>query len=145
MKKFICLLLVMLFLPVFSFADDPDPIVGFWYTLIDVDDIPEKNRQRLLEYPFSTGIQFEILILRFTENGEIYRTVSDFFEHRSESYDGAIVGTWTKDENSEYHTVLTSKFEKAYFLGEKLVVYYGNRNFALRPMQKLDLTTDVMN
>lgn len=41
MKKLFCILLILFLIPVFSFADDPDPIIGCWYLYYDSSLAPE--------------------------------------------------------------------------------------------------------
>ena len=64
MRKLLCLLLVLLFVPLVSFADDRDPIVGCWYMYYDKSVTPE------MESAFP-GYDQLICIYIFNESGVV--------------------------------------------------------------------------
>ena len=67
MKRFLCLLFVLVLFPVVSFGDDPDPIVGCWYMYYDKAFTPE------MESAFP-GVDKMICVYVFSENGTINLT-----------------------------------------------------------------------
>ena len=67
MKRFFCLLFVLIFFPVVSFCDGLDPIVGCWYMYYDKVFTPE------MESAFP-GVDKTICVYVFSENGTINLT-----------------------------------------------------------------------
>lgn len=89
MKKLLCLLLVLLLVPLVSFADDQDPIVGIWYMCSDFVDEPD--------------IYLEFYIFIFTSEGSIISSMYDLSDDGTTTMkDYHVLGAWTKDDDKYY-------------------------------------------
>ena len=147
MKKLICLLLVfVLVLPVVSFAEDPDPIVGCWYVVFDVNQFPESYQKAFKQNIHIRDTVFETHVFWFTEDGEIYNSIANFRSRQSEAAGSPIIGTWSKGENGKYTTVISStiSLNSAYIEdGVLYAKYLSDYYIPFRKMYPLDFKTDI--
>ena len=140
MKKLLALILIVaMFMPVFATAEDPDPIVGFWYLVMDVSTFPEKIKEQLWSNIHTYRILAEVDILYFNEQGEIYAVELNYEPMMVHADDAIISGTWTKNDKGEYNVVYKSKSAPAYFDDGKLFIKYHDVYAALRKMEYPDM------
>ena len=96
MKKLLSLLLIIsLLIPVFAFADDPDPIVGCWYVCLDTKDTTQEFVDQ--------GYVFSTMVFAFTSDGSILAQSTDYKINSGESKGVYVIGKWEKS-NGEYQT-----------------------------------------
>lgn len=148
MKKLLCLLLVLCMFPFVSLADDPDPIVGFWYVIYDVSQYPEDMQAAFRENIHIRDSLYETHVFWFTENGEIYSSTTHFRTHQSEANGSGIIGTWSKGKKGKYTTVISStiSLDSAYIENGILYAKYLTDYYvAFRKMEPLDFSKDLRN
>ena len=95
MKRLLCLFLALVLFPVVSLADDPDPIVGAWYIMLDYKDIPASTE--------TAGKDFMFYILFFDEFGTVSGVSGESLESTGLYANGSGLGNWTK--SGEKYTV----------------------------------------
>jgi hypothetical protein len=92
MRKLITLLLIAaLLLPALALAEDPDPIVGPWYSYIDLIEYPE------LKSIYGEEIERIFMLYYFTEDNMILESDTAITGHEG-SQTFSISGRWEKDE-----------------------------------------------
>lgn len=139
MKKLISfVLIIILALPALVMAEDRDPIVGFWYLIIDVGTLPEKVQKDLSQSIHTFRVLAEVDVLYFNEKGEIYSVEMNFEPYMVSADDSTIRGTWTKNDKGEYNVVYKSRSAPAYFEDDKLFIKYYDTYVALRKMEYPD-------
>ena len=90
MKRFVCILFVILFLPVVALADSPDPIVGCWYMYYDKSVAPE------METAFPDA-DIAVTLYFFNESGIIY-AINSQASGAYGSAEYASSGKWVKND-----------------------------------------------
>ena len=93
MKRFFCLLFVLFLLPIVSFADNQDPIVGAWYIMLDYREGPQTAE--------TIGKTYMFYILFFEESGSISAVSGEATELTGLIASGSRVGQWI-NENGKY-------------------------------------------
>ena len=137
MKKLLAIVLILaLIVPAAAMAADPDPIVGCWYMVFDVNDYSEKDRAAFLKNVHILDTQMEVHVFWFTEGGEIYKTVTQFHPGYSDVDGGSIAGTWTKLEDGRYSVVLFSKQNIQKIVDNAMTIQAGDAKHTIRKMEK---------
>ena len=143
MKKLITIILILaLFLPAAALAADPDPIIGCWYFVVDVNMFPKHKQAQFLNNVHIRDTKMEAYIFWFTEEGEIYQSITKFRTKQSESEGANIVGTWTKLDNGKYNVVLDSQISKTSITDNRMFVKFGNGQYAFRKMETINKNKD---
>ena len=131
MKKLFCLLIVLLLVPLFSFADDPDPIVGTWYIhsgLVDDSDI-----------------YFEFHTFTFTAEGMVFSSKYDISKDGTTSpTDFNVIGVWTKD-NEKYFINIGFKGAEELIFEKDSLFFPVSDSYKLRAwkMESINYVKDV--
>lgn len=129
MRKWICLILVLICLPVVAFSDETDPIIGSWYFNIDLSVTPE------LKASFPDFDQI-VVIYFFGNNGFIYCSDLQIKDLNGESL-YSVVGRWTKDDSSYYVNILgVGENIKTHIIDDYILMEVPNMPYYMK-MQKL--------
>ena len=136
MKKLLCLLLVFLFVPVFSFAD-PDPILGAWYIMFDYSEYPAS--------PQTASKNYMIFIIVFEENGVISGISGESTDAAGLTASGSAIGTW-KNENGSYTlNIVGVGSNSGEFSGDRLLVQMApNVWYSMQRLNLGDWYTDLV-
>lgn len=67
MKRLICLFIILICIPLISFADNPDPIVGTWYIYTGITDGLDVDAEAYIEF----------VIFHFAEDGTVFSSQYD--------------------------------------------------------------------
>ena len=107
MKKLFCLLIALLLVPLISFAETPDPIVGTWYMYSGfVDD---------------SDVYFEFHTFTFTADGCVFSTMYDIGKDGTTSAkDYHVFAMWTKENDKYYINVGMQGAEELVFEKDSL-------------------------
>ena len=144
MKKLITIILTLsLLLPAAALAEDQDPIEGLWYFVIDINSYSADMQKKFEKNIHIRDTQREAHLFWFTENGEIYQSVTMFRTRQSEAQGAPIVGTWTKTDDGKYNIVLDSQVSKTTIKDDKLFVKFGDGQLALRKLETINPKKDV--
>ena len=139
MKKLLSLLLIFsLLIPVFAFADDPDPIVGCWYIFIDSDTA--LNSYKDLGYIYS------FMLFIFMEDGRIlYHSLDITSEYKGEANDLREIGKWMTNDAGYTVSVLGVGTHDALLEDDKMSVCLFNDGtyHTLRKMTSFDFYSEI--
>ena len=124
MKRFFAFVLVLLFLPLFALADEPDPIVGTWYMYFDVTFTPEMASSM-------SGYDRIISVYTFLSDQSVVCVEHNSKDNTGEPAFGS-VGKWEKSGNEYNYSLIGLGEGKAYIKDERLylgmyenTVYFG--------------------
>ena len=87
MKRLIALILAIVLFPVVSLSEEPDPIVGAWYIMLDYNEIPVSAE--------TAGKDFMFYIVFFDEDGKISGVSGESLETTGLYANGSGVGSWS--------------------------------------------------
>jgi len=127
MKKLLALILILVFLPVVSFADDPDPIVGAWYIMLDYNEIPVSAE--------TAGKEFMFYIVFFDESGTISAVSGESLTSTGLYASGSAIGTWSKSGEKYTANMIGIGSNSAEISGDRLYlqmmpnVWYSMQRF----------------
>ena len=113
MKRLLCLLLALVLFPVVSLADDPDPIVGAWYIMLDYKDY---------QVPETAGKNYMLYIMIFEESGVLSGISGESLEGSGLIANGSSIGTWSKDGDKYVINMIGVGSNSAMFFGRNLLV-----------------------
>lgn len=139
MKRFIALLLVLVFLPVFAFCEK-DPIIGLWYTLYEKDKFPES----FWDY-FEIEQDRMFGLYDFTEKNEIF--IYDFLiDGLNSKPETEFHGTWEKtDDGYLIHTFGSGDIKAILADGCLLYELPNSTIYArFRPVESFDWMNDYI-
>lgn len=152
MKKLIIVILILaMIVPVTSMADEISteepraPLVGYWYLLIEKEELPEKMQKELNKGFYTSPMVSELTIYRITEDGMIYQIAGNFLGSYSEAHGGNVGGSWIKTDESEYIVTIVGKGSGIVnFEGTRMYIYFGDDTyFAFHKMETFVLETDL--
>ena len=112
MKRFICLLLVCLLFPLVSIADDPDPIVGAWYIMLNYKEYPTAETE---------GKNYMIYIMICNEDGTI-DGISAESNQSGLTANGSGIGKWENRDGTYAISIIGLGRNPAEFSGDRLLV-----------------------
>ena len=144
MKKLLTLFLILaLLLPAATAlaeeeTTEPEPIVGFWYTLISSEDLPEAAQKAMAANPFTSRRLFEVHVLRFSDDGTIYRVILEFEKKQVAGLNNyyGVSGTWFKMDNGNYRvTIVSAGSGEAIIKDGLLYTDTGNGVYVYRRME----------
>lgn len=137
MKRFFLLILVLLLLPVISFSEEPDPIVGSYYILLNLTGTPFESS--------ADGIVTSVFVVTFDDSGRVYYLEQDFYDDKSTSKDPRMIGEWKKEDSKYIVSILYVGTKEAYFENDILYValFVKDQYYALRKMTPIDLYEEV--
>lgn len=152
MKKLITIILILaMIVPAASMAAEisveeyKDPLVGYWYLLIEKEELPEKMQKELNKGYYTSPMVSELTIYRITEDGTIYQIAGDFLGSYSEAHGGNVCGSWVKTDDSEYIVTVVGKGSGIVnFEDSRMYIYFGGDTyFAFHKMETFILETDL--
>ena len=135
MKKFICLLLVLLIVPFFAYADDTDSLVGSWYVSTGFLDNIDSN----------DDIYLEFYVLHFTPSGDIFISKYDINnEGVTTIEDYTIIGLWSYNSN-KYYIRIGAKGPQELAIEDDSLFFQVTEDcmFRFQRMQQIDYIKDV--
>ena len=138
MKKLLCMLIVLvLILPSFSFADDPDPIIGSWYLFMDIKgSIFESSLPNVSKL---------YCVITFEESGKLLYCEFSYNGEKGEANTPAVMGEW-KNNGSDYTvSFLFTGTETAYIKNDMLylAILSPGVHFGFNRMHPIDFYSDV--
>ena len=137
MKKLFCLLLVLLLVPFSTFADDPDPIVGAWYIMLDYTEYPQTADTENKNYMFYMMI--------FEENGTISGVSGESLKTTGLYASGSAIGTWSNDNGKYTFNMIGVGSNAAEFDGDRLLVQMTtNVWYSMQRMNKGNWYSDLI-
>ena len=140
MKKLITVILILaMLLPAAALAEDPDPIVGSWYIMLDI-------KGSILEQAFPEDALRFISIMTFTEDGKILYGEQDYYgSGKIDAPQPAIYGKWEKNGSKYGISILAKGTDQAFIEDGLLYVAAFNEGiyFGYRKMEALDLYDEV--
>lgn len=137
MKRLLCIILVFILLPVLAIAENPDPIIGSWYMMINIKGSPLEAT--------APDYTRTIIILTLEESGNVILSEIDFKGEKVETNTPMVCGEWKKN-GSEYSISIISTGTVRAFINKELLhidLYNSGIYFGLRKMEPLDLYTDI--
>lgn len=137
MKRLLCIILVFILLPVLAIAENPDPIIGSWYMMINIKGSPLEAT--------APDYTRTIIILTLEESGNVILSEIDFKGEKVETNTPMVCGEWKKN-GSEYSISIISTGKVRAFINKELLhidLYNSGIYFGLRKMEPLDLYTDI--
>lgn len=137
MKRLLCIILVFILLPVLAIAENPDPIIGSWYMMINIKGSPLEAT--------APDYTRTIIILTLEESGNVILSEIDFKGEKLETNTPMVCGEWKKN-GSEYSISIISTGTVRAFINKELLhidLYNSGIYFGLRKMEPLDLYTDI--
>jgi len=139
MKKIAVLILALALIlsAVPSVAEDPDPIVGIWYILLNVADGPQN--------PLYQDYTCLMMILNFEPDGRIWYSEQDYLPADSVAVDPYISGEWSRTEEG-YNTKLMSLGEGPAYLKDGLlyVKVMPNVYYVMHRMTPANWYSDIL-
>ena len=89
MKKLIAIIMIIaLLLPATVLADNPDPIVGAWYIMLNYNDMPYEDKSG------SEGKNYMIYVMIFEDTGAISGISGESLQGIGFYGSGTPIGTW---------------------------------------------------
>jgi hypothetical protein len=128
---------VFILLPVLTIAENPDPIIGSWYMMINIKGSPLEAT--------APDYTRTIIILTLEESGNVILSEIDFKGEKVETNTPMVCGEWKKN-GSEYSISIISTGKVRAFINKELLhidLYNSGIYFGLRKMEPLDLYTDI--
>lgn len=138
MKRFFCLLFVLIIFPFTVLSETIDPIVGCWYMFIDVND----TSQELID----SGYKYSAILLLFTEDNLILFNETDFTASSGESRTPQKMGKWEKDNDKYIVSIISVGINEAYLKDQILFACLFNKDqyCVLRKMEQFNVYTDFL-
>ena len=124
-KLFVLFLILSLILPAAALAEDPDPIVGYWYIYADFDLYPE------MKSISSVSFDNALSVYRFESSGVVYLLENDITNGTSTpTYTPA--GKWTKNGNDYEYDIIGMDHGTMVIEDDDLWISYQNNAFMMR-------------
>ena len=137
MKKLFCLLLILLFVPLVSFSESADPILGAWYIMLDYTEYPVTAETENKNYMF--------YIMIFEENGTVSGVSGENLKTTGLYAYGSSVGTWSNDNGKYTVNMIGVGSNSAEFDGDRLLVQMTtNVWYSMQRMNKGGWYTDLI-
>ena len=114
MKRFICLLFVLVLIPIVSFSSDIDPIIGSWYIMLDYNEIPPTAD--------SAGKEYMLFVIIFDETGNISCVTAESLENIGLYANGSILGTWSNNDGKYIVNMIGVGSNSAEFSDDRLLL-----------------------
>ena len=139
MKKLITLLLILaLALPALALAEEPDPIVGAWYVMLDYTEYPGSTKE-------IEGRSYKIHIIKFEVDGSFSLINTIAMQTGEIESMGSKMGKWEKAENGYVLSMYGGGTNKAEFSeGNLLVQVMKEAWYVMHPMIIGDWYTDFI-
>lgn len=124
-----------------SLAEDPDPIIGSWYMVMNVDN---------LSSPIPNFAEYTRLIqvLSFEEDGLITNFEVDWKTDYTYTINGpSVVGSWAPDTKTHYSAELFGVGSTTIYLtnGMLYITFDNNTYFGFRKCEDFSFTADMTN
>jgi len=138
MKNLFCVLLIVaLILPSACFADDPDPITGAWYIMLDYSEYPQS--------PETNGKNYMFYILVFEESGTISGMSAESTVTTGLFGSASAVGTWSNVNGKYTVNLIGVGSNSAEFDNDRLLVQMTpNVWYSMQRMNKGDWYSDLV-
>ena len=129
MKRFLCLLAVLMLFPFVSFSEETDPIVGCWYLYYNKSTTPE------MESSFP-GSDIVISIYQFSDSGIVYEMTTQVVnKDGTSSYSSA--GKWAKNDYGYTVSIIGLGESTSYIQDDSLLLQIPNAASYYMKLKKL--------
>lgn len=137
MKRFFCLLAVLVLLPFAVIAEEADPIIGTWYIMLDYTEYPQTAE--------TNGKNYMLYILVFEESGTISGVSAESTNTTGLYGSASAVGTWSNDNGKYTVNLIGVGSNSAEFDNDRLLVQMTpNVWYSMQRMNKGNWYTDLI-
>lgn len=140
MRKLITVILILsLFLPAAVLAEDPDPIVGAWYIMLDYKDAPYDD-------PSMAGKNYMIYVMFFEPSGTISGFSGESVQNIGFYGAGSTIGTWVKSGDTYTTSIVGIGTSNPTIEDGRLIIFAaGKIHYSMRRLEWASWENDLIS